>query len=199
MKKSNKEKEELKNNENVSENVNETETAGGCSPEGCAGCSGCGGNNIDPETIIQILGSRNQELEDKYMRLQAEYLNFKTRTQGEVSRMLQYEGENFIKEMLVIKDNLERAVMMDDNDLSDEVSKFLSGFKMILGALTGLFDKYEVREVDCLGKEFDPHFEEAVLTEHDDTKPENVVLEVLTKGYTYKDKLIRPAMVKVNK
>ena len=85
MKKSNKEKEELKNNENVSENVNETETAGGCSPEGCAGCSGCGGSNIDPETIIQILGSRNQELEDKYMRLQAEYLNFKTRTQGEKS------------------------------------------------------------------------------------------------------------------
>ena len=62
-----------------------------------------------------------------------------------------------------------------------------------------LVDKYEVKEVECLGKEFDPHFEEAVLTEHDETKPENVVLEVLTKGYTYKDKLIRPAMVKVNK
>ena len=170
--------------------------------EGCAGsCEGCAGcaPELDPETIIQILDSRNKELEDKYMRLQAEYLNFKTRTQSEVSRMLQYEGESFIKEMLVIKDNLERAVMMDDNDLSDEVSKFLSGFKMILGALTGLFDKYEVREVDCLGKEFDPHFEEAVLTELDETKPENVVLEVLTKGYTYKDKLIRPAMVKVNK
>ena len=199
MKKSNKEKEELKNNENVSENVNETETAGGCSPEGCAGCSGCGGNNIDPETIIQILGSRNQELEDKYMRLQAEYLNFKTRTQGEVSRMLQYEGEDFIKEILVIKDNLERAIMMDDNDLSDEVSKFLSGFKMILGNLTQLLDKFEVHEVECLGLEFDPHVAEAVLTEHDENKPENVVLEVLTKGYKYKDKLLRPAMVKVNK
>lgn len=169
---------------------------------GCAGsCETCGGcaPELDPETIIQILDSRNKELEEKYMRLQAEYLNFKTRTQGEVSRMLQYEGEAFIKEMLVIKDNFERAIMMDDADLSDEVSKFLSGFKMILGALTGLFDKYEIREVDCLGKEFDPHFEEAVLTEHDETKPANVVLEVLTKGYTYKDKLIRPAMVKVNK
>lgn len=199
MKKSNKEKEELKNNENVSENVNETETAGGCSPEGCAGCSGCGGNNIDPETIIQILGSRNQELEDKYMRLQAEYLNFKTRTQGEVNRMLQYEGEDFIKEILVIKDNLERAIMMDDNDLSDEVSKFLSGFKMILGNLTSVLDKFEVHEIECLGFEFDPKLEEAVLTEHDETKPENVVLEVLTKGYKYKDKIIRHAMVKVNK
>jgi molecular chaperone GrpE len=133
------------------------------------------------------------------MRLQAEYLNFKTRTQTEVSRMLQYEGEDFIKEILNIKDNLERAIMMDDNDLSDEVSKFLSGFKMILGSLTALLDKYEVKEVECLGNEFDPHVAEAVLTEHNEDKPENVVLEVLTKGYKYKDKLIRPAMVKVNK
>jgi len=194
--KKNKEKkvEEVKKVE-PEETVNEQS---GCSADGCASCSGCGGG-IDPETMVQILGSRNQELEDKYMRLQAEYLNFKTRTQTEVSRMLQYEGEAFIKDILNIKDNLERAIMMDDNDLSDEVSKFLSGFKMILGALTGLFDKFVVREVDCLGKEFDPHFEEAVLTEHDETKPANVVLEVLTKGYTYKDKLIRPAMVKVNK
>lgn len=173
------------------------EASSGCSPDGCATCGGCG--SIDPETMIQILGSRNQELEDKYMRLQAEYLNFKTRTQGEISRMLQYEGEDFIKEILNIKDNLERAVMMDDNDLSDEVSKFLSGFKMILGNLTSLLDKFEVKEVECLGLEFDPHVAEAVLTEHDETKPENVVLEVLTKGYKYKDKLIRPAMVKVNK
>jgi len=177
------------------------ETATEAVDEGCAGsCETCGGcGSIDPETLIQILGSRNQELEDKYMRLQAEYLNFKTRTQGEVSRMLQYEGEGFIKEILNIKDNFERAIMMDDNDLSDEVSKFLSGFKMILGSLTTLLDQYEVKEIDCLGKEFDPNFEEAVLTEHDETKPENVVLEVLTKGYTYKDKVIRHAMVKVNK
>ena len=175
-----------------------TETAGGCSAEGCEGCSGCT-PSIDPETMVQILGSRNKELEDKYMRLQAEYLNFKTRTQGEISRMLQYEGEDFIKEILEIKDNFERAIMMDDNDLSDEVSRFLSGFKMILASLTGLLDKFEVKEVDCLGLEFDPHIAEAVLTEHDENKPANVVLEVLKKGYKYKDKLIRPAMVKVNK
>ena len=192
MKKNNKEK-EIKEKEATE--VKE-ETAG-CSPDGCESCGGCGG--IDPETMVQILGARNQELEDKYMRLQAEYLNFKTRTQTEISRMLQYEGEDFIKEILNIKDNLERAIMMDDNDLSDEVSKFLSGFKMILGNLTSLLDKFEVKEVECLGLEFDPHVAEAVLTEHDEAKPENVVLEVLTKGYKYKDKLIRPAMVKVNK
>lgn len=163
----------------------------------CSGCSGCG--SMDSDTMIQILGSRNQELEEKYMRLQAEFLNFKTRTQSEISRMLQYEGEDFIKEILTIKDNLERAVMMDDNDLTDDVSKFLSGIKMILGNLTSVLDKFEVKEIDCLGLEFDPNVAEAVLTDQDETKPTNVVLEVLTKGYKYKDKVIRHAMVKVNK
>ena len=189
---------EVESEKDVKEVFDEEEASSGCSPDGCATCGGCGGG-IDPETMVQILGSRNQELEDKYMRLQAEYLNFKTRTQTEVSRMLQYEGEDFIKEILVVKDNLERAIMMDDNDLSDEVSKFLSGFKMILGNLTALLDKFEVREIECLGLEFDPNVAEAVLTEHDENKPENVVLEVLTKGYKYKDKVIRHAMVKVNK
>lgn len=187
---------ETESEKDVKETSNEE--AGGCNPDGCASCGGCGGG-IDPETMVQILGSRNQELEDKYMRLQAEYLNFKTRTQTEVSRMLQYEGEDFIKEILSIKDNFERAIMMDDNDLSDEVSRFLSGFKMILGNLTSVLDKFEVHEIECLGLEFDPNLEEAVLTEHDENKPENVVLEVLTKGYKYKDKVIRHAMVKVNK
>ena len=154
---------------------------------------------MDSDTMIQILGSRNQELEEKYMRLQAEFLNFKTRTQGEISRMLQYEGEDFIKEILTIKDNLERAVMMDDNDLTDDVSKFLSGIKMILGNLTSVLDKFEVKEIDCLGLEFDPNVAEAVLTDQDETKPTNVVLEVLTKGYKYKDKVSRHAMVKVNR
>ena len=193
-----KKRNEKKVNDEVKETKTEepTEEAGGCGGS-CASCGGCG--SIDPETLIQILGSRNQELEDKYMRLQAEYLNFKTRTQSEVSRMLQYEGEDFIKEILNIKDNFERAIIMDDNDLSDEVSKFLSGFKMILGSLTQILDKYEVHEIECLGLEFDPTLEEAVLTEKDPNKPENVVLEVLTKGYKYKDKVIRHAMVKVNK
>lgn len=89
--------------------------------------------------------------------------------------------------------------MMDDNDLSDEVSNFLKGFKMIYTRLIGVLDEMEVKPIDVEGKEFDPSISEAVLTEHDETKPENVVLEVLKKGYTYKDKLVRPAMVKVNK
>lgn len=140
-----------------------------------------------------------KEAEDKYLRLQAEFINFRNRTSMEVANLLKYEGETFIKELLTTVDNFERAIVMDDNnDLSDEVSKFLSGFKMIYGNLKSLLDKYEIKEIDALGKEFNPTYMDAVLTEHDETKPANVVVEVLTKGYMYKDKVIRPAMVKVN-
>mgnify|MGYP003415343680 CR=1 FL=1 len=85
-----------------------------------------------------------------------------------------------------------------DNDLSDEVSKFLSGFKMIYSNLIGVLNKNEVKEIVAYGVEFDPNIHQAVLMEHDETKPSGVVLEVLQKGYMYKDKCIRPAMVKVN-
>ena len=98
-----------------------------------------------------------------------------------------------------VVDNFERAISMDDDDLSDEVSKFLSGFKMIYTSLINMLSELEVTEIEVDGKEFNPTIAEAVLVEEDKTKPAGVVLEVLQKGYKYKDKVIRPAMVKVNK
>lgn len=149
--------------------------------------------------VIKELQDQNKELSDKNLRLQAEFINYRNRTSNEITERLKYEGENFIKELLPIVDNFERAILLDDRDLSDDVSRFLSGFKMVYGNLISIFDKMEIKEIDCLGKEFDPGFAEAVLTEHDENKPENVILEVIMKGYTYKGKVIRPAMVKVNK
>ena len=140
-----------------------------------------------------------KELEDKNMRLQAEFINYKTRTEQEKMIMFKYEGETLIKQILEVVDDFERAIQMDNDDLSDEVSNFLKGFKMIYTRLIGILENLGVKEVSVEGKEFDPNFAEAILTDHDETKPANVVLEVLKKGYMYKDKLIRPAMVKVNK
>ena len=151
------------------------------------------------DKLIEELKTKIDLLEDKNRRTQAEFINFRTRTENEISNMFKFEGEGIIKELLDVKDDFERAIMMDDNDLSDEVSKFLKGFKMIYTRLMSMFDKLEVKELDIEGKEFDPTVSEAVLTDHDESKPENVILEVLKKGYTYKGKLIRPAMVKVNK
>lgn len=151
------------------------------------------------DKLIEELKTKIDLLEDKNRRTQAEFINFRTRTENEISNMFKFEGEGIIKDLLDVKDDFERAIMMDDNDLSDEVSKFLEGFKMIYTRLMSMFDKLDVKELDIEGKEFDPTVSEAVLTDHDESKPENVILEVLKKGYTYKGKLIRPAMVKVNK
>lgn len=154
--------------------------------------------NKDEEHIKELEDSL-AVLNDKYLRLQAEYMNFRTRSAQDVEKMFKYSNEELATNLLPILDNFERAIKMDDNDLSDEVSKFLAGFKMIYSSFITVLNNIGITEIDCWGKEFDPHVAEAVITESDTTKPENVVLEVLQKGYMYKDKVIRPAMVKVNK
>lgn len=137
-------------------------------------------------------------MQDKVLRLTAEIQNIKRRNDEEIARLCKYDGEKIIMEILPILDNFERAIKLDDHDMSDEIKKFLSGFKMIYTNLLSILEKYEVKEIDCEGLEFDPEKMEAVLTEKNEKLPANVVVEVLQKGYTYKDKIIRVAMVKVN-
>ena len=147
----------------------------------------------------------NKELEDKIknleealLRSQAELINYKRRKDEETNRIIKYAEEDILKGFLPILDNFERAIGMDDDDLEDEVSKFLEGFKLMYKQIKDLLEKFEVKEIDCLGKEFDPALEQAVVMDHDETKESGVVTVVLQKGYMYKDRVIRPAMVKVN-
>ena len=135
---------------------------------------------------------------EKVLRAQAEMMNFKRRKEEETSMMLKYANEDVLKSLLPVIDNFERGLKMDDNDLSDEVSKFLEGFKLIYGNTINILNKFEVQSIEAEGIEFDPNYHHAVLTEHNENKPEGVILEVLQKGYIYKDRVIRPAMVKVN-
>lgn len=155
----------------------------------------------DLESTKLELDKAKKELaltQEKALRANAEMMNFKRRKEEETSYMLKYASEEVIKSLLPVIDNFERGIKLDDNDLSDEVSKFLSGFKMIYSNFVSILNKFEVKEIEANGVEFDPNFHQAVLMEHDENKPSGVVLEVLQKGYIYKDKVIRPAMVKVN-
>ena len=154
-------------------------------------------NNKESEVAIK-LKEENASLNDKVLRISAEMQNMRRRYEDEISNIYKYEGEELIVKLLAIVDNFERAISLDDRDLTDELSKFLSGFKMIYTNLLSILDSMEVKVIDCQGLEFDPNKMEAVLTEKDENLPTNVVLEVLQKGYTYKDKVIRVAMVKVN-
>ena len=147
----------------------------------------------------------NKELEDKIknleealLRSQAELINYKRRKDEETNRIIKYAEEDILKGFLPILDNFERAIGMDDDDLEDEVSKFLEGFKLMYKQIKDLLEKFEVKEIDCLGKEFDPALEQAVVMDHDETKESGVVTVVLQKGYMYKVRVLRTAMVKVN-
>ena len=141
---------------------------------------------------------RIKELEDELLRSKAEFINYRKRLEDEQVRLLKFCNEDLIKETLPILDNFERAISMDDTNLDDEVSKFLSGFKMIYCNFVNVLKNYGVIEIDGNNKPFDPVYHEAIMTEKRDGAEAGMVLEVLQKGYILKGKVIRPAMVKVS-
>lgn len=155
----------------------------------------------DQSKITDCVGMLKENVErekEQTLRALAETKNFQRRASEETSRIMRYANEDVLSSLLPVIDNFERAIKLDDQDLTDELSKFLSGFKMIYSSLIKILNDYEVKEIIASGSEFDPNYHQAVITEKDETKPAGVVLEVLQKGYMYKDKVIRPAMVKVN-
>lgn len=145
---------------------------------------------------VEELKNLVRELQDKNLRTQAELINYRTRKDEEVSRMLKYANEDMVLELLPIVDNFERAIKMDDND--EAISKFLAGFKMVYCQVVQVLEKFEVKAIDGNNKLFDPTYHQAMLTEHVDGVEPGMVLDVLQKGYLLKDKVIRHAMVKVS-
>lgn len=137
-------------------------------------------------------------LEDSLLRNQAELLNYRKRKDEETQRILKYAEEDILKGFLPILDNFERAISMDDNNFGDQISKFLEGFRMVYDQTKKLLEKFEVKEIDCLNKEFDPSIEQAISTEKRENVESGIVLKVYQKGYMYKDKVLRIAMVIVS-
>ena len=144
--------------------------------------------------LIEALNLKIKELEDKNLRVTSEMINSNRRKDEECNRLLKYKDEDIIMDLLQVVDNFERALSVKSTD-----ENYQKGFDMIYAGLRSVLDKYEVKEIECLGLEFDPMYHQAVLTDHIDGKKDNEIIEVMQKGYTYKDKVIRPAMVKVNK
>ena len=157
----------------------------------------CSCHDKEKETI-EMQNKRINELEDAILRSQAELLNYRKRKDEETSRIIKYAEEDVLKGFLPILDNFERAITMDDNNFGDEASKFLEGFRIVYNQTKELLNRFEVREIDCLDKEFDPSIAEAIATEKNKDKPSGVVLKIYQKGYMYKDKVLRHAMVIVN-
>ena len=143
--------------------------------------------------LIEALTLKVKELEDKNLRVTSEMINSNRRKDEECNRLMKYKNEDIILDLLQVIDNFERALSVKSTD-----ENYQKGFDMIYAGFRSVLDKYEVKEIECLGLEFDPSMHQAVLTDHIEGKKDNEIIEVMQKGYTYKDKVIRPAMVKVN-
>ena len=139
-----------------------------------------------------------KKLEEALLRKDADMVNYRNRKEEVVARMLKHSNEDIAKDLLPIVDNFERAISMDDDDLTDELSKFLEGFKMIYCHLTDVLNRFEIKAIDGNKKPFDPNYHQAVLTEKVEGMEPGMVIEVLQKGYLLKDRVIRTAMVKVS-
>ena len=150
---------------------------------------------VHKENIEETLNKKIKELESKLLYKDADLINYRKRKDDEVSNILKYANSDIILELLSIVDDLERAIKIDDEVLDDELSKFLSGFKIIYSKLVNLLNNFEVKEIDTLNKEFDPSFHQAVMTKKIENVKTGTVIDVLQKGYMYKDRVIRPSMV----
>ncbi|MDO5089237.1 MAG: nucleotide exchange factor GrpE [Leptotrichiaceae bacterium] len=150
-----------------------------------------------PEMKVTKLEMELQEWKNAYTRKLAEFQNFTKRKEAEVSEMKKYASEGIIIKLLDNIDNLERAV-----DASRETKNFdslIEGVNMILNNLKHLLSEEEVEEIEAEGKEFNPYEHQAMMTESKEELEDNAIVQIFQKGYKLKGKVIRPAMVTVNK
>jgi molecular chaperone GrpE len=144
----------------------------------------------------EVLKKEILELEDKHVRLKAEFENFRRRKSEEFTKLLQYDGEEVIKGFLPIIDDLKRMITSNE-DTSLETLK--DGVKMVESKIYKFFDKLEVEPFAEKGDKMDSEIHDAMLTKQDKSMEDNCILEVFESGYTFKEKVIRHAKVIVNK
>ena len=150
------------------------------------------------EKEIQTLTDENKALVEKVKLSQAELINYRRRKDEETASILKYANQDIISGLIPIVDNFERALSKDESTLSEEVIKYFTGFKMMYANMQELLKKFGVEEINRVGQVFDPNQEQALLTDNNPELEDDVVTEVLLKGYKLKDRVIRPASVKIN-
>ncbi len=157
---------------------------------------------VDPiKTLEEKLDSVEQEAKDNYdrwLRVSAEFENYQKRAAREMNDFRKFANERFVKAMLPVVDNLDRAIESSSNDKHADRS-MLEGVNMTLKEILKVFEQFNVKPFESLGKSFDPSLHQAVMQEETEAHPENSVVKELQKGYMMHDRLLRPAMVVVSK
>jgi molecular chaperone GrpE len=145
----------------------------------------------DPTILQKELAAQK----DDYLRLAADFDNFQKRTWRDSGQQAAAEKEAFIRDLLPILDNLERALAAEQSISSEPLHQ---GVTMTLQQVGQLLGRHGIEAVEDLGRPFDPHRHEAVSVRHDPQQPDQIILEVTQHGYCRNDKVFRPAKVIVN-
>ncbi len=169
-------------------------------------------NNLQPEDISSDEKEKIKEssptekiteLEDKLARTFAEMENQRRRFEKEKEDAFEYGGYSFAKEALSLIDNLERSknVLENDDKLkeTEALKKILDHLNVIKKDLISIFEKNDIKPIDSLNQKLDPNFHQAMIEIEDDTKEPGTIIQEIQKGFTIKDRLLRPSLVGVSK
>lgn len=168
-----------------------------------------GHGDLPPEAVIPDQAGADQDLPakliekekeakenyEKYLRSAAELENYKKFAAKERADLIRYNNENIIRDILPVLDSLDRA--LDLEGTSKDVNAFMDGLRMIQEQLFTRLEKYGVRKIEAVGKEFDPNIHEALLQVASDEHENNHVIREFEKGYLLNDRLLKPAKVSV--
>ncbi len=147
---------------------------------------------------INVVEAKNEEIEqlnNKLVRLQADFLNYKSRTEKEKISSYSNAVSDFVLDLLPVVDNLERALCADDSN----ASSFKDGVQMVYDQFMGILNKKGLKEIEALHQPFDHNVHYGVGFEENDKYDDGTIIDVLQKGYTVNDKCIRPTMVRICK
>lgn len=195
-------KKEEKEKQTTTEAVEETKQPADEIAEETAADDGASAGQADSQKAQQPDASAQAEaaaaeMKSRYLRLQADFANFKKRTATEKQQISEVVKMDVLQNILPVIDNFERALQVPQDSLSDELKSFVDGYTMIYKQLMTVLEKEGVTKIDAVGKPFDPNYHQAVMRVPSDEYDNDVVVEVLQEGYLLGDKTLRPAMVKV--
>ncbi|MBR4641789.1 MAG: nucleotide exchange factor GrpE [Selenomonadaceae bacterium] len=151
----------------------------------------------DPAAELEKLQAELNAKDDRFIRLQADFDNFRKRTAKEKSELAAVIEQSFLKDLLPLLDNLSRASEAAENAEQVDVETLRKGIEMIKQETVAVMGKHGLEPIDTLNKMFDPNFHQAVGTVKDDTKADGTIASEFQRGYTARGRVIRPAMVQV--
>lgn len=193
------EKDQSVNNEEVAENedatVNSNTEADTQSTENTENVQNDSEENQE-ENEIQQLKDELKEQEEKYLRLYAEFENYKRRIQKENQTLKTYQAQGVLTDILPTIDNIERALQIEGDD--ESFKSLQKGVQMVYESLLRALEENGLEKIEALGQQFDPNFHQAVMQDNDDSYESGEVTQELQTGYKLKDRVLRPSMVKVN-